>query len=142
VADPFAPPSDVPRRRRAPSAAPPPTAPAYDLEPAMGSDPVDRQAAPAHAGPFWLVAAIGVGLLCLGRLLLLLSYITDLEGEMVAPALFDVFGVLALAIGLVLAALLQRGLSTAVRAALMLGAGYFAVSNNAFSFFAGFGGIF
>jgi hypothetical protein len=141
VADPFAPPSDVPRRRRAPSTAPAPTAPAYDLDPAMGSDPVDS-AAPAHAGPFWLVAAVGVGLLCLGRLLLLLSYITDLEGEMVAPALFDVFGVLALAIGLALAALLQRGLSTGVRTALMLGAGYFAVSNNAFSFFAGFGGIF
>ena len=141
MADPFAPPSDVPRRRRAPAAAPAPTVPAYDLDPALGSDPLDR-AAPAHAGPFWLVAAIGIGLLCLGRLLLLLSYITDLEGEMVAPALFDVFGVLALSVGLALAALLQRGLTTGVRAALMIAAGYFAVSNNVFSFLAGFSGIF
>ncbi|HJQ93851.1 MAG TPA: hypothetical protein VJ874_06155 [Candidatus Thermoplasmatota archaeon] len=95
---------------------------------------------PAHPGLFWVVAAIGIGLLCLGRLLSFFSYVGDLDGEDVAPAVFNVFGVLGLAVGLALAAVLQRGLSTGVRAALILGAGFFAMSGDAYGFLASLSG--
>jgi hypothetical protein len=139
VADPFAPPSDNPRRR-VPTAAKP--APAYEPEPAAWAEPRESREPrdPAHPGLFWVVAAIGVGLLCLGRLIAFFSYMGDLDGEDVAPAVFGVFGVIALAVGLALAAVMQRGLSTAVRAALILGAGFFAMSGDAFGLLASLSG--
>lgn len=141
MADPFAPPSDTPRRR-APAAAAP--VPPYEPEPAAWQEPRERRdvADPAHPGLFWVVAAIGVGLLCLARLFAFFTYVGDLDGEDVAPAIFSVFGVIALAIGLALAAVLQRGLSTPVRVALMLGAGYFALSGDAFGLLASLRGGF
>lgn len=81
---------------------------------------------------FWVVAAVGIGLICLGTLISFFTYMGDLDGEDVAPALFGVFGGIALAVGLALAAVLQRGLSTGIRVALLLGAGYFAVSGSSF----------
>jgi hypothetical protein len=124
AADPFAPPEDPPRRPR--SAARGAPAPRPAAEPSPPAPPAAHEA--AHAGTFWLVAAIGVGLLCLGHLVEFFTVVGDLDGKDVAPALFVVFGGIALAAGLALAALLQRGLSTPVRAALLLGAGYFASS--------------
>jgi hypothetical protein len=122
VADPFAPPAEPTRRRGAPADTTA-SAPAYRSE-------------PAHPGMFWVVAAVGVGLICLGTLVSFFTYMGDLDGEDVAPALFGVFGTIALAVGLALAAVLQRGLSTGIRVALLLGAGYFAVSGNGFGLFA------
>ena len=131
MADPFAPPSDAPRRRS--TAAKP--APAYEPEPAAWSEP--RQARdPAHPGLFWVIAAIGIGLLCLGKLMSFFTYVGDLDGEDVAPAVFGVFGTIALAVGLALAAVMQRGLSTPVRVALILGAGFFAMSGDAYGLLA------
>ena len=138
MADPFAPPSDAPRRRSPATARP---VPAYEPEPgpsAWAEPQAPRDA--AHPGLFWVVAAIGIGLLCLGRLLAFFTYVGDLDGEDVAPAVFGVFGILALATGLALAAVLQRGLSTPVRAALMLGAGFFALSGDAYRFLAALSG--
>jgi hypothetical protein len=127
AADPFAPPADPVRR---PRAARRPAESAADADPYAAAPPAPpaepREA--AHAGTFWVVAAVGIGLLCLAQLIGLFTYMGDLDGEDVAPALFGTFGEIALAVGLALAALLQRGLSTPVRAALMLGAGYFASS--------------
>jgi hypothetical protein len=89
---------------------------------------LDREARtePARPGLFWTVAAIGVGLLALGRLVLYFAVADDLPGDRNAPALFGVLGVIAVSAGLALAALLQRGLSMPVRTALMIGAGFFA----------------
>ena len=127
MADPFAPPTDAPRRRpRSVPVADP--APAYEPAPSAGSGPRD----PAQPGLFWVVAAIGVGLVCLGTLLSFFSYVGDLDGEDVAPAVFNVFGSIALSVGLALAAVLQRGLSTGIRTALLLGAGYFAIGGGGF----------
>jgi hypothetical protein len=132
VADPFAPPSDTPRtpRRRAPNEAPP----AYEPEPSRREVRETRD--PAHPGIFWVVAAIGIALICLGSLVSFFGYMGDLDGEDVAPAVFVVFGTIALALGLALAAVLQRGLSMGVRVALLLGAGYFAASGSGFGLLA------
>ena len=86
----------------------------------------------AHPGTFWLVAAVGVGLILLARIVSFFTNVGDLDGKLVAPALFEVFGVAALAAGLALAAILQRGLSTGIRVALLLGGGYFALSSSPF----------
>jgi hypothetical protein len=131
VADPFAPPSDAPRRRTSAAARP---VPAHEPEPAAWTEPRPSVEAsePAKPGMFWVVAAIGIGLLCLAKLFAFFTYVGDLDGEDVAPAVFSVFGAIALAVGLALAAVMQRGLSTAVRAALILGAGYFAMSGDAY----------
>lgn len=134
MADPFAPPSDTPRRSRVPTTATTP-APSYEPQPEPWQAPRDV-ADPASPGLFWTVAAVGVGLICLGSLIAFFTYMGDLDGEDVAPALFGVFGTIALALGLALAAVLQRGLSMGVRVALLLGAGYFAVSGNSFGVFA------
>jgi hypothetical protein len=82
---------------------------------------------PARPGLFWAVAAVGVGLLCLARLLAYFAIQDTLPNDQVAPALFGVLGVLALSAGLALAAVLQRGLQVSWRIALILGAGFFAV---------------
>jgi hypothetical protein len=95
---------------------------------------------PAHLGLFWTVAAVGIGLLCLARLMLFFVLQDDLPGEQVASALFATLGVIALAVGLCLAGLLQRGLATPWRIALMIGAGFFAVTG-AFPF-GGLGALF
>lgn len=127
AADPFAPPSESSRRPRAASRRP--VAPA---EPAPSDAPARRPS----GGAFWIVAVVGIGLLCLAQVIQFFTYINDLDGEDVAPAIFGVFGTVALAIGLALAALLQRDLSAPVRAALLLGAGYFAASGGGFGLLA------
>lgn len=95
---------------------------------------------PAHLGLFWTVAAVGVGMLALARLMLFFVLQDDLPSEQVASALFATLGVIALSVGLCLAGLLQRGLATPWRIALMIGAGFFAVTG-AFPF-GGFGALF
>lgn len=104
--------------------------------------PHDSGREPAHPGPFWLVAAVGIGLVVLGRIVLFFTNVGDLDGELVTPALFEALGVAALAVGLALAAVLQRGLSTGVRVALLLGAGYFAVSSSPFGILSSLGSFF
>lgn len=143
MADPFAPPTEPARRRRTPAAAPPspplavpPYQPEAEPEPWEAPRESRPRSEPAHPGLFWVVAAIGIGLLCLGRLISFFSYMGDLDGEDVAPAIFNVFGTIALAVGLALAAVMQRGLSTAVRTALILGAGFFAMSGDAYGLLA------
>jgi hypothetical protein len=81
---------------------------------------------PARPGLFWTVAAVGIGLLCLARLIVFFAVSNDLPDEQVAPAFFATLGVITLSAGLALAALLQRGLAIPWRIALILGSGYFA----------------
>ena len=83
---------------------------------------------PARPGLFWVVAAIGIGLLLLGRLVLYFAVADELDGEVSAPAFLAVLGVIALSAGLALAGVLQRGLATPWRIALLLGAGFFAIA--------------
>lgn len=135
MADPFAPPSDAPRARRAPAKAP-------AEDPEYAPREANPRSEPAHAGTFWLVAGIGIGLLALARVIQFFTYVGDLDGEDMAPAIFGLFGALALTVGLALAALLQRGLSAGVRTALMIAAGYFALSSSVFGLLAGLGGMF
>lgn len=82
---------------------------------------------PARPGLFWIIAGLGIGLLCLARLVLFFAVADDLDGDVSAAALIAVFGVVTLAVGLTLAAVLQRGLATPWRIALLLGGGFFAV---------------
>lgn len=86
---------------------------------------------PAHLGVFWTVAAVGIGLLALARLMLFFAMQDELPNDEVAGALFATLGAIALSAGLCLAGLLQRGLATPWRIALMIGAGYFAVAGAA-----------
>ena len=147
MVDPYAPPlNDPPRSTPATAFAPVPetTAPPVVHE----HDPVRRperpawrdraerddvRTEPARPGLFWTVAAIGIGLLALGRLILYFAVADDLPGDQGAPTLLAVLGGVTLSAGLALAALLQRGLSMPVRTALMVGAGFFAI--------AGWGGL-
>lgn len=96
---------------------------------------------PARLGLFWTVAAVGIGLLCLARLMLFFVVSDDLPDDQVAAALFGTLGLIALAVGLALAAVLQRGLSMPWRVALVLGAGYFAAVPGSVPVL-GFGGLF
>ena len=163
MVDPYAPPQDTAARppRPAPVAEPyRPSASGQVYEqtyPATGPTPVydtdrDRhrpwrrhdahdepRAEPAHLGLFWTVAAVGIGLLALSRLMLFFVLQDDLPNEQVASALFATLGVIALSVGLCLAGLLQRGLATPWRIALLIGAGFFAVAG-AFPF-GGLGGV-
>ena len=114
-------------------------APGWATTSEPGRDPL-REPAPVHRdvprnesppvtpGPFWIVAGLGIALLCLGSLVRFFAVIDDIPDEQVAAALFAILGVIALAIGLALAAILPRGvpLALGLRVALLLGAGYFA----------------
>lgn len=104
------------------------------------SDSHEPRTEPANLGRFWTVAAVGIGLLALARLMLFFVVQDNLPDEQVASALFATLGVIALSVGLCLAGLLQRGLATPWRIALMIGAGFFAVTG-AFPF-GGLGGLF
>lgn len=86
---------------------------------------------PAHLGLFWTVAAVGIGLLALARLMVFFAVQDNLPNDQVAGALFATLGVIALSAGLCLAGLLQRGLATPWRIALLIGAGFFAVAGGA-----------
>lgn len=87
----------------------------------------EPHAEPARPGLFWVVAAVGIGLLCLARLVLYFAVADELDGDVSASAFMAVLGVVTLSVGLALAAILQRGLATSWRVALILGAGFFAV---------------
>lgn len=152
MVDPYAPPKESASRpaRPAPSSPtvepyvpaggrtyqqtyPPPYAPAPVHEagrdrdrPWRRSEEHEPRTEPAQPGLFWTVAAVGIGLLCLARLMLFFVVSDELPGDQVAAALFATLGVIALAAGLALAGLLQRGLATPWRIALMIGAGFFA----------------
>lgn len=143
MVDPYAPPTDAPAPRTHRTAYGPTVvepAPA----PPVARDPVrprterpwrdtlhdEPHTEPARPGLFWTVAAIGVGLLCLARLVLFFAVSDAMDGDLVAPAFVAVLGVIALSAGLALAALLQRGLATSWRIALLLGAGFFAIAGN------------
>jgi hypothetical protein len=89
---------------------------------------------PAHPGLFWSIAAIGIGLLGLARLLLFFATSGNVPANQVAAGLFGVIGLVALSVCLACAAVLQRGLATPWRIALLLGAGYFAVVGLGFGF--------
>lgn len=93
---------------------------------------------PATPGLFWILAAAGIGLLCMAHLIQYLAALDDLPDEQVAPGLFAVLGVILLCVGLALAALLQRSLATGHRIALLLGAGYFAAQAASWMAFLGF----
>lgn len=82
---------------------------------------------PAKPGLFWGIAAIGIGLLCLARLVAFFAVQDDIPNDQVAPALFATLGAITLSVGLALAAVLQRGLQVSWRIALLLGAGFFAI---------------
>jgi hypothetical protein len=161
MVDPYAPPQDTAGRpaRPAPYAepyvptagsqvyqqtyeAPPPHDASRDRDRPWRRDAHDHEprTEPARLGLFWTVAAVGIGLLALSRLMLFFVLQDDLPGEQVASALFATLGVIALSVGLCLAGLLQRGLATPWRIALMIGAGFFAVAG-AFPF-GGFGNLF
>ena len=89
--------------------------------------PREMRPEPARPGLFWAVAAIGVGILCLARLMEYFAVQDTLANDQVVPALFGTLGIIALSAGLALAAVLQRGLAVPWRIALLLGAGFFAV---------------
>jgi hypothetical protein len=141
-----------PPRTRAPATSAASPVWATTSEPAR--DPL-RDAAPSHRdvprndappmtpGPFWIVAAVGIGLLCLAHLIRFFAVMDDIPDEQVAAALFAIFGVIALAVGLVLAAVIPRGapLSLGLRVALLLGAGYFAFHASGWANFIGFNGF-
>lgn len=153
MVDPYAPPQEAPSRPARPAPYSEPYAPSstasggqlyqQTYEPAPVHDSArdrDRpwrreshepRAEPAKLGVFWTVAAVGIGLLCLARLMLFFVVQDDLPAEQVASALFATLGVIALSAGLCLAGLLQRGLHTPWRIALMIGAGFFAVAGGA-----------
>ncbi|HUR25742.1 MAG TPA: hypothetical protein VM327_07000 [Candidatus Thermoplasmatota archaeon] len=122
-----------------------PPAPVHDTardrdRPWRRGDAHEPRTEPAHLGLFWTVAAVGVGLLALARLMLFFVVQDNLPNEQVASALFSTLGVIALSVGLCLAGLLQRGLATPWRIALMIGAGFFAVAGALP--FGGLGGLF
>ncbi|MHB1260689.1 MAG: hypothetical protein ACYC2H_03125 [Thermoplasmatota archaeon] len=118
-----------------------PTRERFDRDrPWRRDDRREPNAEPAHLGMFWTVAAVGIGLLALARLMLFFAVQDNLPNDQVAGALFATLGVIALSAGLCLAGLLQRGLATPWRIALMIGAGYFAIGGAAP--FVGLAGIF
>jgi len=135
MTDPYAPPADPVAATTSTTYAPRPETPApYD--PTTYESPRERRlrherdrdrprAEPARLGPFWTIAAVGVGLLCLARLVLFFAVSGGLPGNQVAGGLFAVVGLIAVAAGLA-CAVLQRGLATPWRIALLLGAAYFA----------------
>lgn len=153
MVDPYAPPREAPNRPHRPAPAVEPYVPSnvagttgyqqtYEAPP-LHEPPRERdrpwrrseahevhehepRTEPARLGLFWTVAAVGIGLLCLARLIVFFAVSNDLPDEQVAPAFFATLGVVTLSAGLVLAALLQRGLAMPWRIALLLGAGYFA----------------
>lgn len=137
MVDPYAPPAEAP--------APAPPATAYETygatavhEPPRRTERPERpwrereraepRTEPARPGLFWTIAAAGVGLLLLARLVLYFAVADELPGDRSAPAFVAVLGVIALSAGLALAAVLQRGLATPWRIALLLGAGFFAIA--------------
>jgi hypothetical protein len=146
MVDPYAPPMDgTPSTTRPPTTPGPLTstyeAPPYHEPPRARPDRPWREAReherdrerelrtePARPGLFWVVAAVGIGLLALARLVLYFAIADDLDGDVSAPAFLGVLGLIALSVGLALAGLLQRGLATPWRIALMLGAGFFAIA--------------
>ncbi len=89
--------------------------------------PREPHTEPANVGLFWAIAAIGIGLLCLARLIGFFAVQDGIANDAVAPLLFAVLGAITLAVGLTLAAVLQRGLQVPWRIALLLGAGFFAI---------------
>jgi hypothetical protein len=120
------------------------TEPARDplREPAPTHRDVPRnEAPPTTPGPFWVVAAVGIGLLCLANLVHFFAVVDDIADEQVAAALFAVLGIIALAVGLTLAAILPKGapLGLGLRVALLLGAGYFAFHAGSWANFIGIG---
>lgn len=138
MVDPYAPPRDAPRTPSSPAPAPAlayePYEPAQTVREREQRRPERRwreerepHTEPARPGLFWVVAAVGIGLLLLGRLVYYFAVADDLPGELNAPALFATLGVITLSAGLALAGVLQRGLATPWRIALLLGAGFFAV---------------
>jgi|SRR5688572_23019702 len=125
MADPFAPPADRSARPQpAPGQAYRPTA-AAAAPPAL--EEAAPRAPPAHPGVFWVLAAVGVGAVCVGRLLSFFVNVDDLPTEDIFPVFLAEAGAILLALGLALAAVLQRGLAVPWRIALLLGGGYFAV---------------
>jgi hypothetical protein len=96
---------------------------------------------PATPGPFWILAGAGIALLCLAHLIRFFAVIDDIPDDQVAAALFAILGVISLAIGLALAAILARGvpLGLGLRVALLLGAGYFATNAAGWANFLGIG---
>jgi hypothetical protein len=149
MVDPYAPPREAPSRPHRPSPSVEPYVPSnvagtgtayqqtYEAPPLhetprerdrpwRRSDAHEPRTEPARPGLFWVVAAIGIGLLCLARLMVFFAVSDDLPDEQVAPAFFATAGVITMAAGLGLAAILQRGLAVPWRIALLLGAGYFA----------------
>jgi hypothetical protein len=92
-------------------------------------------------GPFWVVAGAGIALLCLAHLIRFFAVIDDIPDDHVAAALFAVLGVITLAVGLALAAILPRGapLSLGLRVALLLGAAYLAFHAGGWANFLGLG---
>jgi hypothetical protein len=151
MADPFAPPAErasVPPPRRDPFAEPGTRSASGQVYPPMtgtappASPPPGPRPEPASPGVFWTVAALGVGLILLGRLILFFVTMDDMPDDYVAPSLFTTFGVIALSGGLALAGVFQRGLNITWRIALLLGAGYFAVSGDGLSLFTAFGSVF
>ncbi|MEA3136104.1 MAG: hypothetical protein QOJ26_640 [Thermoplasmata archaeon] len=156
MVDPYAPPQETPNRPIRPAPYTEPYQPSgqvyqqtYEAAPThetardrpwRRSEAHEPHTEPAKLGLFWTVAAVGIGLLCLARLMLFFVVQDNLPNDQVASALFATLGIIALSLGLCLAGLLQRGLATPWRIALMIGAGFFAVSGG-FPL-GGFGGLF
>ena len=77
----------------------------------------------------WLVL-VGMALVALGVLVSVLSHIGDLDGEDVAPVLFNTLGVILASMALGLAGLFVRGQSTGVRVALVIAGAYLMLAHN------------
>lgn len=141
MVDPYAPPTEGPGIRPTPVYGTGPTQDAYDRPAERYETARERRVRherehdrlheprpePARPGLFWAIAAVGIGLLCLARLVAFFAVQDELANDRVAPALFAVLGAITLSAGLALAAVLQRGLQVPWRIALLLGAGFFAV---------------
>jgi hypothetical protein len=134
-----------PPRSRAPATPANAGAPAWATTSAPQRDPLREPApapvdvprdepAPATPGIFWVVAAVGIGLLLLAQLVLVFTSFDEIDGEAEGPILIGVFGRITLCVGLVLVALLQRGVPTGVRTAMMIAAAYFASAFSLFSY--------
>jgi hypothetical protein len=101
----------------------------------MTRDPMDRPARPMAwdrigLGVWWLVAAVGIGLLVLAYIVAFFDRTTH-----TAAAVFALLGFIAVEVGLTLTALLANGWSWGARVALMLAAALLAIRA------VGFGGI-
>jgi hypothetical protein len=149
MVDPYAPPQETPSRPSRPAPYAEPYQPAggqvyqqTTYEPPVHETPRERdrpwrrdnreshepRTEPAKLGLFWTVAGVGIGLVLLARLMLFFVLQDNLPNEQVASALFATLGVIALSAGLCLAGLMQRGLATPWRIALVIGAGFFAIA--------------